>query len=256
MSQKKVKQNIVAIVQARMGSERLPGKVMTQVARRPLIDHVISKLKPIPQLSRIVLATSVVDQDQPLADWAESAGVDCYRGDENDVLGRYYKAALQFEADHILRICGDCPLFGSKVGALVVEKHLESGADYTANIVKRTYPRGWDAEIFTMETLTSAYKEARHSTYREHVTPYIWQHPNRFRLNSVEAEGVLRRPELRICVDTLEDFKLIKLILEALDRAKLESTEENILFVIDQHPDWPKINQNVTQKKLNLPQTI
>lgn len=239
---------VVGIIQARMGSSRLPGKVLIEVAGKPLIQHVIESARKIPSLTRVVLATSRLSQDDPLSAWAHAFGVDCYRGDEANVLDRYFQAAEQYHAEHVVRMTGDCPLLSPAIAEQVIARHLRTAADYTSNTLKRTFPRGWDVEAVTAKALSVAHTEAKDPFQWEHVTPFFWQQPERFHLECVEAEGPYRRPDLRLCVDEPADLQLVKNILEACRHKGIEASPENILGLFEHNPEWARINSAVAQK--------
>lgn len=199
-----------------MGSTRLPGKVLARVVGKPLLWHIVTRLRRSNGLDGLILATSTLPQDDVLERFAADLDLSCFRGSESDVLSRYYLAATQWGADVIVRVTGDCPLIDPQIVDRVIDVHRGSGADYTSNTLVRTYPRGLDTEVLTYAALATAYRAAKEDYEREHVTPYIRQHTELFQLQSVEAEGKLIRPELRLTVDTEEDLRLIRSIYEGL----------------------------------------
>lgn len=240
----------IAIVQARMGSTRLPGKVLKVVAGKPLLWHLFNRLKYSKEVHDIVLATSESPQDDALQGFAEEFEFPYFRGSEKDVLDRYYQAATKFNAGTVVRITGDSPLIDPKIADRIIRKHLSSRTDYTSNTVKKTYPIGLAVEVFRYEALERANKEAKRRHEKEHVTPYFYLHPEKFKIQSVEARGKLRRPDLRLTLDTLEDLTLIKEIFGELYQPGRMFYTEDIIDLFGRKPKLAKINAGVRQKEL------
>jgi spore coat polysaccharide biosynthesis protein SpsF (cytidylyltransferase family) len=241
---------IVAIIQARIGATRLPEKILKDVSGKPMLWHVVNRLKFSQTIDDIVLAIPTSDQNDMLEDFAQGLKLHCFRGSETDVLSRYYGAAVEFGGDVIVRITSDCPLIDPRVTDHVIDAHLNSGADYTTNDVEYGFPRGLDTEALNFDTLARAYKEAKLDYEREHVTPYIYQHPDIFKLNFVEAKGKLRRPDLRLTVDTEEDLEFIREIYKRLYRDDQIFYTEDIIELLDKYPELTDINAHVRQKEL------
>jgi spore coat polysaccharide biosynthesis protein SpsF len=240
--------NVVAIVQARMRSTRLPGKVLKKIKNKVILDYVIERLQVCSQVDDIILATTTAERDNQLADYAAQQDIHLFRGSEDDVLRRYYDAAIQYKVDTIVRITSDCPLLDPRTIDNIINIHTGKKVDYTSNVMKRTFPRGLDVEVFTFQALENTFHNAHEPYQREHVTPYLIEHPEIFRLYNVEAQGKLRRPEIRITLDTQEDFEFIKQIL--LHFNTLTFTTEDVIDFLDEHPELLKINKTVKQKKL------
>lgn len=240
----------VIIVQARMTSTRLPGKVLKTVLGKPLLDYQLERLRRVKLASRIVIATTTNDTDQPIVEWCEHRGVDCFRGSEHDVLARYHGAAALHHADTVVRVTSDCPLIDPAVIDHVIGHYLDhrDSCDYASNCLERSYPRGMDAEVFSRHALDEAFAEATEGSEREHVTPFIYRHPERYRLANIAYRENQGRH--RWTVDTPEDFELVEKILNALYPAKPAFTLEDVLNLLQQHPDWADINAHVEQKKL------
>lgn len=241
---------VVAIVQARMGSTRLPGKVLTDVAGKPMLWHMLNRLKLSNKIDNIVLAIPSSVQNDRLEDLAKGLKLHCFRGSEEDVLDRYYKAAVKFGGEVIVRLTADCPLIDPRMTDRIIEEHLNSDVDYTSSGISRTFPWGLGAEVFSFDALERAYEEAKLDYEREHVTPYIYQHPNLFKIKAIEATGKLRRPDLRLTVDTEEDLRLIKEIFKRLYRDDQAFYTEDIIDLLDKHPELVAINAHVRQKEL------
>lgn len=205
---------IVGVLQARMSSSRLPGKVMMPILGMPMIGRQIERLKRAGTLDRLVVATSVEDSDEPLADYVASLDVSVHRGSLNDVLDRFCGAARACGAEHVVRLTADCPLADWTVIDDCVERHLRTGADCTSNAVVRSYPDGLDVEVVKHSVLEVAAREAPPGPDREHVTPFIYARPDRF-----DVQHVIQEPNLehvRWTVDTAEDFAFATDVYRAL----------------------------------------
>lgn len=246
----KAKLSFVAIVQARMASTRLPGKVLKIVKRKPLLEHLIDRLRFSKHIDKIVIATSVSKKDDAIEKLGKKLGVECFRGSENDVLDRYYQAAVEYDADVIVRITADCPV----IDPVIVDKMINSYKkrlseyDYFSNVFpKRTYPRGLDVEMFTFDALKEAWKNAVKKPDREHVTPYIYMHPEKFRIFNYKDKRDFSM--YRWTVDTSEDLKLIREIYNALYRKGKLFKYDEILSMIKGKPELIKINETVKQKE-------
>lgn len=206
----------MAILQARTGSTRLPGKVLMDLAGAPLLVRVIERARTIPGLDGVVVATTTAERDRPLIDLARQHGIEAFAGSEDDVLDRYYQAARQFEADVIVRLTADCPLLDPAVSARVLDRFEQSAVDYVSNTQPPTYPDGLDTEVISFAALEQAWREATLSSEREHVTPYIWKHPDKFRLASVINEVDLSA--LRWTVDEAADLEFVRAVYARLYR--------------------------------------
>ncbi|MBI9074769.1 MAG: aminotransferase class III-fold pyridoxal phosphate-dependent enzyme [Desulfatibacillum sp.] len=200
---------ILGIIQARMGSTRLPGKVLADIGGRPMLMHVVDRLQRATLVNKVMVATSQESGDDPLAALCIKQGIACYRGSETDVLDRFYKAARQYKARAVVRVTGDCPCLDPGVVDRVVEAFQKSGCDYAANILVYTYPDGLDVEVFSMQALETAWKMARLPADREHVTPYMRTSEAFSRVN-VENEHKLPFKELRLTVDEPKDLEFVR----------------------------------------------
>ena len=241
---------VTAIVQARTSSTRLPGKVLLNISGQPMLSHVVNRLKLCQLLDKIIIATTTLSADDAIEQLAKVENIECFRGDQNNVLERYYNAAKAFNVETVVRITSDCPLIDPQVTDMVIEEHLDAKADYTSNILERTWPRGLDTEVFTLSALDKAYKGGEEPYQREHVTPYIWQSPNLFKLVNIAAEGKFRRPDLRLTVDTPDDLRLIREIYSRMNRHGHFFLTDKVIDLIDLDPDLAAINSHVRQKQL------
>lgn len=238
----------VIIVQARMTSTRLPGKVMKQVLGKSLLQYQLERLQRVKLADEIVIATTTNQTDESIVELCNRLAVPCFRGSEEDVLGRYYQAARVYKADTVVRVTSDCPLIDPQVIDEVIDCYLKnkSNYDYVSNSLERTYPRGMDTEVFSFSALQQACWEATAQSDREHVTPFIHRQPARYRLGHViYSEDCSHH---RWTVDTPEDFELIQKIIEAIYPRKPNFTLEDCLSLLKKHPEWYIINSHVSQK--------
>lgn len=220
---------ILAILQARMSSTRLPGKVLRPLAGEPMIGRQVERLRRAQRLDRMVVATSVGPEDDPLAAYCEGLGLDVFRGPLDDVLGRFAGAIDAFgPAEAVVRLTADCPLADPGVVDEVVRTHLESGADYTSNVLPaRTFPKGLDVEVARTQALLAAAAEAADPYEREHVTPFLYRRPERFKIASVERSP--SQADLWWTVDTPEDYAFVSDIYRRLYPVKPDFTSEDVL---------------------------
>lgn len=238
------------IVQARMTSTRLPGKVLKKVLGKPLLVYQLERLLRVKLADEIVIATTTNETDLPIVKLCSDLAIPCFRGPEEDVLARYYGAARQFPGEVIVRLTSDCPLIDPQVIDKVIQHYLNSPQlDYVSNVLERSYPRGMDTEVFSFKALQEAYLEAADHSQREHVTPFIYHQPSRFSLANVSYQEDQSRH--RWTVDTPEDLELVTRILEALYPYKPQFTLGDILSLLVEQPHWMAINENIEQKKLD-----
>ncbi|MFD0870997.1 3-deoxy-manno-octulosonate cytidylyltransferase [Chlamydia abortus] len=238
---------VVAIIQARMNSSRLPGKILMKVLDKPLLEYQVDRLRRASLLDEIVIATTVGPKDDAVAEWAGRQALPCFRGPEYDVLARYAKAADLFGADAIVRLTADCPILDPRIVDQVVHayKSLAPEVDYVSNILKRTFPRGMDTEIFSARALKQAHIAAERPYDREHVTPYLYNQPHLFRTAGVTYSADESR--YRLTVDTPEDFQLIQRIIEVLYPTDPHFSLETVLELLRTHPEWAEINAHIEQ---------
>jgi spore coat polysaccharide biosynthesis protein SpsF len=240
---------IVAIIQARIGSTRLPGKVLLALAGKPMLAHDLNRVHRAHTLHEIVVATTDQPADDRVAGLCTQLGFPCFRGSEADVLDRYYKAAVESKADAIVRVTSDCPLIDPEIIDLVTEDFLSGQplVQYVNTAIpKNTYPRGLDVEIARFDVLERAWLEDKNPAWREHVTPYIYRHPELFCIRGVCSDTDYSH--LRWTVDTPEDFELVKRIYEHFGHNHFGWRE--VLDVLKQNPEWIEINRNVVQKQV------
>lgn len=240
---------VVAIIQARMGSTRLPGKILKEINGRPLLSYQLERLKASKYIDEIVIATTTEEQDDKIVAFCEQQDVSYYRGSERDVLARYFDTAVKFKADAIVRITSDCPIIDVQVVDKTIQYFLESNHyDYVSNTVERTYPRGLDTEVFTYAILEEAYKKAFLERDREHVTAYFYINQDVFKIGHVKNETDYSK--YRWTVDTEEDFELINNIINALYPKNPQFTLQDTVNIMEENLEWFNINAHIEQKKL------
>lgn len=233
---------VVAIIQARMGSSRLPGKSLAEIENRPMLWHVVERVKRAKLVDRVVVATSTATADDAIENMCRESGVACYRGSENDVLDRYYRAAQAEKAAQVVRITADCPLIDPVVINQVVSRFQRGDVDYASNAMVRTYPDGLDTEICSFSALERAWHEARKVSEREHVTPYL--RSGKFRIANVENRSDSSHVHCRWTVDEREDLEFVRAVYAAL-RHKECFLMEDILQLLREQPELEKVNSEI-----------
>jgi glutamate-1-semialdehyde 2,1-aminomutase len=263
--------NILAILQARVTSSRLPGKVLKPIMGRPMLALQIERVLQAKKIDQLIIATSNDPNDDELDTLCRKINVPCYRGSLNDVLDRFYQAAQTWKPKNVIRITGDCPLIDPEVIDDVIAFYLNGDYDYASNSVEPTFPDGLDVEIFRFSFLEEAWNEASLPSQREHVTPFIHQQPDRYRIGHYKHTEDLSH--LRWTVDEAQDFDLISKIYEELYPVKPNFRMADILNLLHQKPEWLTINNNFernegfikslhedrkdeTMKRLNLKNSI
>jgi spore coat polysaccharide biosynthesis protein SpsF len=240
-------EKIVAIIQARMGSSRLPGKVLMPIGNQSMLARVVNRVRRTQSIDQTVVATSTAPNDDAIVQECERIQVPVFRGSENDVLDRFYRAAIQYSATNVVRITADCPMIDPAVIEQVLLVFKTMHPDYASNCLERTYPRGLDTEVMTLSALERAWKESKFAFQRAHVTPYIYKNPDLFKLESVVA-GV-DNSKYRWTVDTQEDLNLVRTIYIRLGNTDAFSWQD-ALMLMKLDPRLVTINQHVRQKEL------
>lgn len=231
---------ILAILQARVSSTRLPGKVLKPILGQPMILRQIERIQRAKKIHRFLVATSIDQTDDRLAELCTENGIPCFRGNLEDVLDRFYEAATPMRPEHVVRLTGDCPIADPQLIDDVISFYLKGDFDYVSNTLEPTFPDGLDTEVFKYKCLEQAWKEAVLPSQREHVTPFIYQQPDRFKIgnfkNTVNLSG------LRWTVDEPADFELISIIYNSLYSKNPKFTTNDILAFLDSHPDLKSMN--------------
>jgi spore coat polysaccharide biosynthesis protein SpsF len=237
----------VAIIQARAGSTRLPGKILADIGGATMLERVASRVSRISGLSEILIATSTQPADDAVQAEARRLGIPSFRGSEDDVLDRFWQAARSRKADCVVRITADCPLLDPEVSAEVVQSFVSQSPDYASNTLERTYPRGLDTEVVSVTALERAWREAREPYQRAHVTPYFYQHPELFRLLSVK--GAKDFSDGRWTVDTADDLAFVRAVYERCGH-RGDFSWLDVLALLEREPALKNINGHVGQKPL------
>ena len=240
---------VIGIVQARMGSTRLPGKVLEPLAGKSMLAHILERMAACPLLDGLVVATTTLPEDDALVEESQRLGYPVYRGSSEDVLDRFYRAAKTFQARTIVRITADDPFKDPGLLTLMLRFWLETypAWDYLSNTLEPTYPEGLDLEIFTFEALATAWEEAVHPADREHVTPYIWKRPHRFRLFS--WKGPVNLAHLRWTVDYPEDLAFARAVYTRLYPHTPLFTMEDILALLEAEPELARLPRRVPRNE-------
>lgn len=241
---------IIAIVQARMGSSRLPDKVMKEVLEKPLIDYLLERVSVADKVDKIILATTIKPEDDCLAKHVTSLGYDVFRGSEDDVLSRYYHAFYEYKdeletSNAIVRITGDCPLIDSYLIDEVIKVYQEKSMDYVA--LSPDFIEGLDVEIFSEKLLTKAFKEAKRPSEREHVSLFF--HNNKALFNMSYVENSSDDSSYRITVDEEQDFVVVKCIIEYFSKNDLVMNTQNIKDYLDNNPSIYNLNTDILRNE-------
>ena len=238
-------EKIVATVECRMTSSRLPGKVLMKADGKPMLRILVERLSKVEQLDAIVLATTTNKTDDPIAELAKSLGVRCHRGSEDDVLRRVLDAARSADADVIVEITGDCPLLDPQITSQVIDLYRLNDCDYASNLDPVSFPIGMDAQVFSTRLLSIADEEGNTQEDREHVSLFIRKQPERFRKLHLPAPPELHWPDLGLTLDEKEDYELLKTIHESLVSDNPDYSCLDILRFLRKNPDLLKINSEV-----------
>lgn len=243
----------VAIIQARMGSSRLPGKVMLPLDGKHLLEHVVERVSAASEVDEVVVATSTEKSDDIIPGYAAGAGASVIRGSESDVLSRMYEAAVSHDAEAVVRVTADCPLVPP--GYLdVIVRRLDEGYDYVTNGIEKTFPTGITAEAFTFESFEEVRDRSEEPHEREHVTPYYYENPSEFDLYNVTSDEVYEEPrlhdrtDLRLTLDEADDYELIRKVYEGVSYTGLLDLADAVEYIDERGLD--SINAHVQQKSV------
>lgn len=230
------------IIQARLGSSRLPAKVLKPIMGRPMLSYMIERVKYVKGIDGIVIATTTNESDMPIVNFCLENSIAYFRGSETDVMDRYYQTAKLKQADIIIRLTADCPLIDPEVVEDILRVFCADypNIDFAGNVKPATFPDGLDTEVFSFSSLERAWNEAKLPLEREHVTPYFYDQEGRFRTRNITAEKDYSN--YRITVDHQEDFDLVSDILQALYKPGYAFNYEEIIRFLDQHPEIKQKN--------------
>jgi spore coat polysaccharide biosynthesis protein SpsF len=241
-----------AIVQARMGSTRLPGKIMMSVRDKPLLHYNIRQVLQSKKIEKLIIATTDLPQDDKIVKFVDLYGIEVFRGNEEDVLDRYFHCAKEFKLDVIVRITSDCPLIDPEIIDECVKKFENGNFDYLSNVHKKIdgdwiydpcgFPHGFAVEVFTFNALENAWKNAKKSSDREHVTQYILDNSKKFKIGGLENQENFS--DLRLTLDYQVDFNLIKIIIEKFPINEIFTLKKIVSF-FNNSPEFKKINSNI-----------
>jgi len=238
---------VAAIIQARMGSTRLPGKSSHLLAGVSILEHIINQLKEVPEIDKIQLATTQAKIEAPLIKIAKNLNISVFQGSNENVLERFIQAGNAIDAQHLVRICGDNPLIDISFVRTLVTKHIESNADYT--IPAEPVPLGIGCEVICLATLKQIEKQAHELKYKEHVTTWFHDHHDKFTITRVNPPSYLKKCPFRLTVDTLEDLALMREIFSQLQPIPSSNFDiEYIIKFLNAHPEVSKINSKIEQK--------
>lgn len=244
---------IGVIVQARTTSTRFPKKVLKELpygSGITVLEQVIRRLKKSRLVDEIIVATTTNPEDDPIIRISEKEGIKYFRGSEENVLERYYQCAMENKLDIIVRVTSDCPCIDWNIVDAVVEEHLRNKADYTSNTLERTFPHGLDVEVLSFKALEKAYYEASENFEKEHVCPYIYTtNREKFKIVSIEAPNYLTAPDIRITLDTEEDYALLCAVFDYLYPQNNYFQAIDIINLFKIKPWLKLINKKVLQKK-------
>jgi spore coat polysaccharide biosynthesis protein SpsF (cytidylyltransferase family) len=238
---------VIAILQARCNSSRLPNKVLLPILGKPMIQWQIERLSRCKNIDKLIVATSEESSDLPLVELCDDIGIPVYRGSLNNVLERFYQVAIQNEPEFIVRLTGDCPLIDPMIVDEVIEFINLGSFDYVSNSIEPSYPDGLDVEVFSFNTLKNIYANAKISSEKEHVTLHVANNRNKFKI------GIYRNPtdlsHHRWTVDEPSDFKLVTAIFEGLAHLKGDFLMIDVLHFLEKNQELQSLNHNIMRNE-------
>jgi len=241
---------VVATIEARMTSTRLPGKVLLEIGGKPALAYMINRIKQSRLVEDIVVATTVNDSDEPIINLCNKIGCKYFRGSEEDVLLRVLEAAKSVNADIIVELTGDCPFIDADIIDKVIELYFSGDYDYASNIVERSFPDGLDTQVFSVESLEKVSRLTDDPIDRVHVSCYFYNHPQKFKLANLFADQDCTWPDLRLTIDEPADYQLLKLIDEKLQERKGMFSVNEVISLLRQEPELIELNKHVRAKEL------
>ncbi len=241
-------QKVVAIIEARMRSTRLPGKVLKPLSGKPVIGHIVDRLRAATNVDDVCVATVNDPSCDELVDYCHEIGVKVFRGSEDDVLDRVLKAAYFADADVIVEICGDCPLIDAAIVDAVVDQYFQEGVDFCSNAIQRVHPIGFDVKVFSTNVLQQVADKTDDPYDHEHVSLYIYEHPELFSISHLNDELDTHEVGYRLTLDTKEDYQLIGEVYEHLFDGNEQFSLSDVLAFFRSSPELLSINQDIKQK--------
>ena len=248
-----MKLKVAVVIEARMGSTRLPGKVLAPIMERPMLSFLLERVKRAKTIDEIVVATTTKAADDKIEGLAKEEGVKVFRGSEEDVLQRVTLAAQELRADAVVRLTADCPLVDWRIVDRLVKIYQQGNYDYISNVIERSFPLGFDIEVFSFKKLQEIEKTATEKVYREHPPYYFYAHPSKFRLKNWKAQGKMNWPDLRVTLDTKEDYLVLTKIFEELYPKNSDFSAEEVVSLMRLHPEWAAINSQIKHRHLPRP---
>ncbi|MED4730251.1 glycosyltransferase family protein [Aneurinibacillus migulanus] len=235
----------IIIMQARMGSSRLPGKVLKKLGDTVVLDYDLSRCRQMKPVEDVIVATSTLDQDEPIVDWCRENNVSCFRGSEADVLSRYYECARLYHPDYVIRVTSDCPFVDYDFANSIIAAMKENPTDIVR--VEGRLPRGLVVEMVSFRALEYMYYHGHEPRHREHVTYYAYEFPEVFTSTTVQVPASMNHPQLRITLDTEEDYALCRAIARHFAGDKLVHSQQVVDYLLA-YPDVAKLNAHIQQK--------
>lgn len=247
----KSSQRVVATIEARMGSSRLPGKVLMSAHNEPMLMHLVRRLRAVTAIDEVVIATTNNPADQVIVDFASSADVKYYRGSEDDVFKRVIEAGEKYGADVLVQITGDCPVIDPDLVDQTISTFFHNDVDYASNSIVRSYPIGMDTQVISMPVLKASYQLTDDPLDREHVSRYLWQRPDQYKFAHLVAPPSLCWPDLRLVLDELDDYTLLTRIIEELAVKNPTFSCFDTIQLLRANPIWLNLNGHVKSKGAN-----
>ena len=239
---------IIATIEARMTSTRLPGKVMMPVLDKPMLHYLVDRLKKVPSIDDIVLATTINDTDDILVDFAKDENIKWFRGSEDDVMLRVIQAASSVNADIVVEITGDCPIIDPMIVEQSILMFKANNVDYVSNVIIRSFPDGMDSQVFSLDSLKKSFLMTNNPLDHEHVTLHIRNNPDFFSRINIVAPPELEWPELGLTLDEKDDYNLLKIIIEHFNPKNALFGCIDVVNFLRNRPDLVKINDYVQRK--------
>lgn len=239
--------NTLIIIQARMGSSRLPGKVLMPLGESSVLDYVVTRCRKVTPIIDVIVATSRNELDDPIVEWCRKAGVFCFRGSEEDVLTRFIEAAYMYNPDYVMRVTADCPFIDYDSAMEAIQVMVAKPSDLLAYSNYSLFPRGLPIELIAYSALRHINNSGPELRHREHVTYYANEYPDKFTRTFIEVPPALRYPQLRITLDTVEDYKLCLAVAEAFRGNKTVHAADVVSYLL-LHPEISTLNAHVKQK--------
>jgi len=236
---------IILIIQARMGSTRLPGKVLLPLGDTVVLDYVVRRCRTDPRIADVIVATSVLKQDDLIREWCDRHGVTCFSGSEDDVLSRYYECAAPYVPDYVIRVTSDCPFVDYGMIGGIIDTVERERCDIV--LADGELPRGLWSEIVSFEALGRMYEIGRLPRHREHVTYYAYEFPEQFHRVTYAVPSALLHPHLRITLDTPEDYELLCRVADRFRGNPMVEAERVVAYLLE-HPEIARINSHIRQK--------